>query len=130
VDAMLKVHRALGPGLLESAYQACLAHELRSRGLQVDCEVPMPVRYGEINVEVGYRIDMLVAECIIVENKSVQEIHPVFQAQLLTHLKLSGHRLGFLVNWNVARIKDGIQRMVNGLSISSPAFFALLASSR
>ena len=64
------------------------------------------------------------------ENKSVQEIHPVFQAQLLTHLKLSGHRLGFLVNWNVARIKDGIQRMVNGLSFSSPAFFALLASSR
>ena len=115
VDAMLKVHRALGPGLLESAYQGCLTHELRSRGLQVDCEVPQPVRYGEIEVEVGYRIDMLVAECIIIENKSVQEIHPVFQAQLLTHLKLSGHRLGFLVNWNVARIKDGIQRMVNGL---------------
>ena len=130
VDAMLKVHRALGPGLLDSAYQACLAHELRARGLRVDCEVPLPVRYGEIEVEVGYRIDMLVAECIIIENKSVQEIHPVFQPQLLTHLKLSGHRLGLLVNWNVAPIKEGIQRMVNGLSFSCPVFFALLASSR
>jgi len=115
VDAMLKVHRALGPGLLESAYQACLAYELRCRGIDVGCEVAMPVRYGEIEVEVGYRVDMLVARCIIVENKSVQAMPPVFEAQLLTYLKLSGHRLGFLVNWNVPLIKDGIKRMVNGL---------------
>src|SRR3954447_16983257 len=97
VDAMLKVHRALGPGLLESAYQACLAYELRSRGIDIGCAVAMPVRYGEIEVEVGYRIDMLVAQCIIVENKSVQTMMPIFEAQLMTYLKLSGHRLGFLV---------------------------------
>jgi GxxExxY protein len=115
VDAMLKVHRALGPGLLESAYQACLAHELRCRGIEVGCEVALPIRYGEIEVEVGYRIDMLVAECIIIENKSVLAMPLIYEAQLLTYLKLSGHRHGFLVNWNVPLIKDGIKRMVNGL---------------
>jgi GxxExxY protein len=115
VDAMLSVHRALGPGLLESTYQACLAHELRRRGIAVRCEVPVPVTYGEIEVEVGYRIDMLVADCIIIENKSVQEMSAINQAQLLTYLELSGHRLGFLVNCNVSLIKDGIKRMVHGL---------------
>jgi GxxExxY protein len=115
VDSMVKVHRTLGPGLLESTYQACLAYELRSRGVEVSCEVDLPVRYGEIQVDVGYRIDMLVAECIIVENKSVLTMPPVYEAQLLTYLKLSEHRLGFLVNWNVTLIKDGIKRMVNGL---------------
>ena len=75
----------------------------------------MPVRYGEIEVEVGYRIDMLVAECVIIENKSVQETHPIYEAQLLTYMKLSDHRLGFLVNWNVSLIKDGTKRMVNRL---------------
>jgi GxxExxY protein len=106
---------ALGPGLLESTYQACLAHELRCRGTEVGCEVALPVRYGGIEIEAGYRIDMLVAECIIIENKSVQRIAPIHEAQLLTYLKLSGHRLGFLVNWNVPLIKDGMKRMVNGL---------------
>jgi GxxExxY protein len=115
VDAMLKVHRALGPGLLESTYQVCLAHELRCRGTEVGCEVALPVRYGGIEIEAGYRIDMLVAECIIIENKSVQAIAPIHEAQLLTYLKLSGHRLGFLVNWNVPLIKDGMKRMVHGL---------------
>ena len=115
VDAMLKVHRALGPGLLESTYQACLVYELRCRGIEVRCEVALPVRYGGIEIEAGYRIDMLVAECIVIEHKSVQETPRIYEAQLLTYLKLSGHRLGFLVNWNVALIKDGIKRMVNGL---------------
>jgi GxxExxY protein len=115
VDATLKVHRALGPGLLESTYQACLAHELRCRRTEVGCEVALPVRYGGIEIEAGYRIDMLVAECIIIENKSVQAIAPIHEAQVLTYLKLSGHRLGFLVNWNVPLIKDGMKRMVNGL---------------
>jgi GxxExxY protein len=115
VDAVLKVHRALGPGLQESTYQACLAHELRCRGIEVGCEVALPVRYGGIEIEAGYRIDMLVAECIIIENKSVQTLPSIHEAQLLTYLKLSGHRLGFLVNWNVPLIKDGIKRMVNGL---------------
>lgn len=115
VDAMLAVHRELGPGLLESTYQACLAYELRRRETGVRCEVELPVRYRELEIEVGYRIDMLVADCIIVENKSVQAVAPIHEAQLLTYLRLSGHRLGFLVNWNVPLIKDGIKRMVNNL---------------
>jgi GxxExxY protein len=115
VDAMLKVHRSLGPGLLESMYQACLAHELRCRGVEVGCEVVLPVKYDGIEIDAGYRIDMLVADCIIVENKSAHGTIPIHEAQLLTYLKLSGHRLGFLVNWNVPLIKDGIKRMVNGL---------------
>jgi GxxExxY protein len=115
VDAVVKVHRELGPGLLESAYQACLAHELRSRAIEVRCEVLLPIRYGGIEVEAGYRMDMLVADCVIVENKSVQSILPVHEAQLLSYLKLSGHRVGFLVNWNVLLIKDGIKRLVNRL---------------
>ena len=115
VDAMLMVHRELGPGLLESTYQACLAHELRRREIEVRCEVALPVRYKELEIEVGYRIDLLLADCIIVENKSVQALAPIHEAQLLTYLKLSGHRLGFLVNWNVPLIKDGIKRMVNKL---------------
>ena len=84
-------------------------------GIEVASEVALPVRYGEIEVEVGYRIDMLVAECIIIDNKSAQEMHPIHEAQLPTHLKLSDHRLGFLVNWNVILINDGIKRMVGRL---------------
>jgi GxxExxY protein len=110
---MVKVHRALGPALLESTYQACLTHELNSRGIEVACEVVLPVRYEGIKIDAGYRIDMLVAECIIIENKSVQALAALHKAQLLTYLKLSGYRLGFLVNWNVPRIKDGLQRMVH-----------------
>jgi GxxExxY protein len=109
VDAILHVHRALGPGLLESAYQACLAHALRKRGVKVECEVPRPVEYD------GLCIDMLVEDELIVENKSVQTLAPIHDAQMLTYLKLSGNRLGFLVNWNVPLVKDGIKRMVNKL---------------
>jgi GxxExxY protein len=83
LDAMLKVHRALGPGLLESAYRACLTHELRCRGVEVGCEVALPVRYEGIEIEVGYRIDTLVADCIVIENKSVQAVLPIYEAQLL-----------------------------------------------
>jgi GxxExxY protein len=115
VDAMLTVHRELGPGLLESTYQACLAYELRSRGIEAQCEVELPVRYKGLEIEAGYRLDLLVAGCIIVENKSVQELAPIHEAQLLTYLKLSGRRLGFLVNWNVPLIKNGVHRMVNNL---------------
>src|SRR5258708_6019190 len=115
VDALLTVHRELGPGLLESTYQACLAHELRGRGIEVRCEVELPVHYRGLEIEVGYRIDMVVADCIVVENKSVQSLAPIHQAQLLIYLRLSGFRLGFLVNWNVPLIKDGIKRMVNKL---------------
>jgi GxxExxY protein len=115
VDSMLAVHRELGPGLLESTYQACLAYELRDRGIEVRCEVELPVKYKGLEIEAGYRIDMLVADCIVIENKSVQELVPIHEAQLLTYMKLSGCRLGFLVNWNVPLIKDGIKRIVNKL---------------
>lgn len=115
VDAVLAVHRELGPGLLESTYQTCLSHELRSRLIEVRCEVLLPIKYRGIEIEAGYRIDMLVSDCIIVENKSVHALTPIHEAQLLTYLKLSDRRLGFLVNWNVPLIKDGIKRMVNKL---------------
>ena len=115
VDSMLAVHRELGPGLLESTYQACLAYELRERGIEVRCEVELPVKYKGLDIEAGYRIDMLVADCIVIENKSVQALIPIHEAQLLTYMKLSGCRLGFLVNWNVPLIKDGIKRIVNKL---------------
>lgn len=115
VDSIVKVHRALGPGLLESAYQACLAHELRKRGIAVETEVPQPVEYDGVRIDAGYRLDMLVEQEIIMENKSVQALAPIHEAQLLTYLKLSGRRLGFLINWNVPLVKDGITRMVNRL---------------
>ena len=115
VDACIRVHRELGPGLLESTYQACLTHELRARSLHVECEVAQPVHYDGVTIEAGYRIDMLVEDVIVIENKSVKGILPIHEAQLLTYLKLSGRRLGFLVNWNTPLIKDGIKRMVNKL---------------
>ena len=115
VDSLLQVHRELGPGLLEGTCQKCLAFELRSRHVDVKCELELPVRYREIEIETGYRLDMLIADCILVENKSIQRILPIHEAQLLTYLKLSGKRLGFLVNWNVELIRDGIKRMVNQL---------------
>jgi GxxExxY protein len=115
VDAAYKVHRALGPGLLESAYQICLAHEIRKRGIEVRREVPLPVYYDGLALDVGYRVDLLVADQIIVESKAVNTILPIHQAQLLTYLKLSGLRIGFLINWNVPLVKNGIKRMVNHL---------------
>ncbi len=113
VDAAMKVHTALGPGLLESAYQACLAYELRQRGLEVQTEVELPVRYGEIHLDVGYRLDLLVESQVIVELKSVEKIIPLYEAQLLSYLKLSGKKIGLLINFNVARLKNGITRLAN-----------------
>jgi GxxExxY protein len=115
VDAAVKVHRALGPGLLESAYQHCLTYELRKRGLKVDCEILLPIAYDGQNIDAGYRIDMLVEGRIIVENKAVEDLAPIHEAQLLTHLKLKDCRIGFLLNWNVPIMKKGIRRMVNKL---------------
>jgi len=111
VDAALKVHRALGPGLLESAYQACLAYELGKRGLQVECEVEQPVFYDDHRIEVGYRLDMLIEKCVIIENKAVEAVLPVHQAQLITYMRLRKCSLGYLINWHVPLIKDGIQRI-------------------
>jgi GxxExxY protein len=114
VDSAIKVHQQLGPGLLESAYQICMNYELTKRGLKVDCEVILPIRYEGLVIEGGYRIDMLVENSIIIENKVVDQISPIHEAQLLTYLKLKGCWLGFLLNWNVTRMKDGIKRYVNG----------------
>jgi GxxExxY protein len=115
VDASLKVHKALGPGLLESAYQACLAHELRQRGLHVESEVDQPIEYGALRIIPGYRLDMIIENSVIIENKSVEALLPVHEAQLLTYLRMRDCRLGFLINWNVKLIKDGIRRMANNL---------------
>jgi GxxExxY protein len=115
VDAAIKVHQTLGPGLLESAYQACHAHELRKRRHKVLTEVAVPVIYdGEI-IETAFRIDEFIDDLIIIENKTVENILPIHQAQLLTYLKLKNCQLGFLINWDVKLIKDGIKRMANGL---------------
>ena len=114
VDSAIKVHSALGPGLLEGAYQACLAHELRSRGLRVRLQVPLPVIYEGVRISVGYRVDLLVEECVVVELKAVAKLMPVHHAQLLSYLKLSGHRVGLLLNFHVQHMKDGIKRIMNG----------------
>ncbi|MEI8164818.1 MAG: GxxExxY protein [Chloroflexales bacterium] len=115
VDAAMKVHTALGPGLLESAYEACLRYELSSRGLTVRSQVPLPVVYRDVELEVGYRLDLLVEDAVIVELKAVAQIHPIHEAQLLSYLKLSGCKLGLLINFHVLHLKDGIKRMVNKL---------------
>jgi len=115
VDGGVHVHRELGPGLLESTYETCLTYELRERGLSVRTQVPVPIVYKGIRLEQGYRIDMLVEEAVVVEIKTVVAIHPVHEAQLLTHLKHSGHRLGLLLNLDVPLMRDGIKRIVNRL---------------
>ena len=112
VDAAFAVHVKLGPGLLESVYEACLAYELRERGLTVRTQVILPVRYGDIEIEAGLRLDILVEELVIVEIKAVESLLPVHEAQLITYLKLSDLELGSLINFNMARIKHGIKRMV------------------
>jgi GxxExxY protein len=114
VDSAIQVHRELGPGLLESTYQACLAMELRRAALRVQTEVKLPVEYKGHRIEVGYRIDMIVEGLVVVENKAVERLLPVHTAQLLTYLELSGIWLGFLLNWNVKLMKRGIHRFVVG----------------
>lgn len=112
VDSAVKVHRALGPGLLESVYGACLAHELRQRGLGVETQVPVPIRYEGLVLEGGLRLDLLVEDLAIIELKAVEKLLPVHEAQLLTYLKLAQRRLGFLLNFNVPLMKSGISRFV------------------
>jgi GxxExxY protein len=112
VDAIFKVHDKLGPGLLESAYEICLFHELTQRSLRVRRQVEVPIIYDGIRLDAGFRVDILVEECVIIEVKSVDKLHPVHDAQVLTYLKLMNLRLGFLVNFNVRLIKDGLRRIV------------------
>ena len=111
VDAGIKVHKALGPGLLESTYEQVLAYELTERGLAVRRQVPVPIIYGKLRVDAAYRIDMLVADAVIIEAKAVETLQPVHQSQLVTYLKLSNLRLGFLMNFNVPLFKQGLKRV-------------------
>jgi GxxExxY protein len=115
VDAAFKIHTKLGPGLLESVYQAVLAYELEKRGLRVRTEVPIPVVYEEVHLEVGFRADLIVEDKVIVELKAIKAIAAVHKKQLLTYLHLHNKRLGLLINFNVVLIKDGITRIVNRL---------------
>ena len=114
IGAAIRVHQELGPGLLESVYQECLAVELKSQGLSVQSEVPVEVRYrGQVISDQGFRLDLLVDNCLVVELKSVERVKPVHKKQLLTYLKLTGHRVGLLINFNEELLKDGITRIVN-----------------
>lgn len=115
VDAALTVHSPLGPGLLEGAYELCLAHELSRRRLHVQSQICIPIRYHTMSVASGYRIDLLVNETVVVELKAIESILPVHRAQLLSYLRLGRFQLGYLLNFNVARMRDGIIRIVNGL---------------
>lgn len=113
ISAALRVHSLLGPGLLESAYRLCLTHELTLRGVQVQSEIPVSVNYGGFVVDVGYRIDLLVEKCVIVELKTVRKLMPVHHAQLLSYLRMSNIPTGLLINFHVARLRDGIKRIAN-----------------
>ncbi|MCG7849637.1 MAG: GxxExxY protein [ANME-2 cluster archaeon] len=116
IGAAMQVHTTLGPGLLESAYEACLKYELEKSGLKVLSQVGLPVIYDGIQIDIGYRLDLLVEDAVIVELKAVKELTPLHNAQLLSYLKLSELQLGLLINFNVVRLKSGIKRMVNNFN--------------
>src|SRR6185295_15284090 len=115
VDAAYKIHTTLGPGLLESVYEATLEYELKKRGLSIRQQVGLPVNYEGLKLEIGYRVDLIVGDKVIIEIKSVEAVAVVHKMQLLTYLRLANLRLGLLINFNVERIRDGIHRVVNGL---------------
>ena len=117
VDAGLKVHRALGPGLLEAAYEQCLAYEIETRRLTVERQVALPIVDEDLRLEVAYRLDLLVDRCAIVEVKAVEALSRLHEAQLLTYMRLSGHRLGLLMNFNVELLKQGLRRLVLQLRV-------------
>jgi GxxExxY protein len=112
IGAAIEVHRQLGPGLLESAYEVCLYFELKLRGMDVECQVALPVKYKNVQLDCGYRIDVCINDRVVVELKSVEEITDLHRAQLLTYLRLSGKKVGLLLNFNTPVLKDGIVRMV------------------
>jgi GxxExxY protein len=114
VDAAIKVHSALGPGLLESAYQTCLEYELLRRKLRIRKQVALPVHYADVVLDVGYRLDLVVEDRVVVELKAVDKIVPLHDAQLLSYLKLGGYRIGLLINFHTVHLRDGIKRLVNG----------------
>jgi GxxExxY protein len=114
ISAAMKVHSALGPGMIESVYEVCLAHELRKGGHTCETQVALPVSYDGLQLDAGYRIDILVDDLVIVELKSVERVHPICHVQLISYLKLSGKTLGLLINFNVVHLRDGIKRFVRG----------------
>ncbi|MHB8654642.1 MAG: GxxExxY protein [Terriglobia bacterium] len=114
IGAAIQVHKTLGPGLLESAYVACLAHELGKRGLSTEEQKPVPLIYEEVKLECGYRMDLLVERSVVVEVKSVEALAPIHEAQVMSYLKLSDCKLALLINFNVVVLKDGIRRFING----------------
>ena len=113
IGAAIEVHRHLGPGLLESAYETCLAHELRQRGLKVETQQALPVVYKGLRLDAGYRLDLLVEQVLVVELKSTDQLQPIHLAQVLTYLKQSGFTLGLLINFNVPLLRNGIKRVVH-----------------
>ncbi|OQY80568.1 MAG: GxxExxY protein [Anaerolineae bacterium UTCFX3] len=112
LDTAYKVHTALGPGLLESAYQTAVKYVIEKGGVLVETEVKLPIMFDGLKIESAFRLDMLVAKCVIVEFKAVETMHPIYETQIMTYLRLSGLRLGFLINFNVRHLKDGIKRIV------------------
>ena len=115
VDSAIKVHRRLGPGMLESAYEACIEYELVQRSLAVKKQIPMPVRYGDLAIDIGYRLDLVVEDAVVIELKSVKRLLPIHTAQLLSYLRAGDYRVGFLLNFNTVHMRDGIKRVVNRL---------------
>lgn len=113
IDAVIKIHKILGPGLFESVYEEVLAYELKKRGMVVERQVPIPVRYEGLIMEVGFRADLIVDREVIVEIKSVETVKPVFKKQVLTYLRLTGYKIGLLINFNEELVKDGITRLIN-----------------
>jgi GxxExxY protein len=114
IGGAIQVHRVLGPGLLESAYEACLGFELKKRGLRVEQEKPLPLVYDQVKLDCGYRMDLVVEGAVVVEVKSVDAVAPIHEAQVISYLKLSGCKVGLLINFNVLQLKDGIRRFVSG----------------
>jgi GxxExxY protein len=119
IGACIEIHRALGPGLLESAYEECLCYELSQAGMKFERQKPLPVNYKDVKLDCGYRLDLVVEEKVIIELKAVESLLPIHEAQLLTYLKLSGITLGLLINFNVAMLKQGIKRIVNNFQDSA-----------
>ena len=119
IGAAIKVHSIVGPSLLESAYEACLVYELEKQRLRIRKQVPIPIRYDDLSIDNGYRVDLLVEDRVVVELKAIENILPVHRAQLLSYLRLGGFRLGYLLNFHVPQMRDGIIRLVNGLHSSA-----------
>ncbi|MGE5525073.1 MAG: GxxExxY protein [Rhodospirillaceae bacterium] len=120
VDSAIRVHTNLGPGMLESAYEACLAYELGKRGFAVKNQVPMPIRYDDMTLDVGYRLDLLVDDKVVVELKCVERLLPIHGAQLLSYLRAGDYRLGLLLNFNSVHLRDGMKRVINKRGHSAP----------